>query len=113
MEKKIPRGKNEGGPIEHLKIIMIEYSLGICAELYARMQHIVDTNHDEWEEVGKDPVRRAKFKQFVNTDENQPREELIKFTEMRGQKRPTNFVRRIFRTEMSMYYVHCLILIFQ
>ena len=55
------------------------------------MQHLVDTNHDEWADVVKDPVRRAKFKQFVNTNETQPREDMIEFIDMRGQKRPTDW----------------------
>jgi len=90
-QAKLPSGKNGGGPIEHLKEVIIEDSLGICEELDRRMQHLVDTYHDEWAEVVKDPERRAKFKQFVNTDENQTREEMIEFVDMRGQARPTNW----------------------
>jgi len=88
---KLPGGKNGGGPIEHLKEVIIEDSLGICEELDRRMQFLVDSYHDEWAEVVKDPARRAKFKQFVNTDENQPREDMIEFIEQRGQTRPTNW----------------------
>jgi nitrite reductase (NADH) large subunit len=90
-QAKLPSGKNGGGPIEHLKEVIIEDSLGICAELDSRMQHLVDTYHDEWAEVVKDPERRAKFKQFVNTDENQSREEMIEFIDMRGQVRPADW----------------------
>jgi len=88
---KLPGGKNGGGPIEHLKEVIIEDSLGICDELDTRMQFLVDSYHDEWAEVVKDPALRAKFKQFVNTDENQPREDMIEFIEQRGQTRPTNW----------------------
>ncbi len=90
-QARLPNGKNGGGPIEHLKEVIIEDSLGICDELDRRMQHLVDTYHDEWAEVVKDPARRAKFKQFVNTDENQTREEMIEFVDMRGQLRPANW----------------------
>ncbi|KAL7551660.1 hypothetical protein ACHAWF_014869 [Thalassiosira exigua] len=90
-QAKLPSGKNGGGPIEHLKEVIIEDSLGICDELDSRMQHLVDTYHDEWAEVVKNPERRAKFKQFVNTDENQPREEMIEFIDMRGQTRPMDW----------------------
>ncbi|KAL9191510.1 hypothetical protein ACHAXT_001216 [Thalassiosira profunda] len=90
-QAKLPSGKNGGGPIEHLKEVIIEDSLGICDELDRRMQHLVDTYHDEWAEVVNDPERRAKFKQFVNTDEKQEREEMIEFIDQRGQKRPTNW----------------------
>lgn len=91
-QAKLPSGKNGGGPIGHLKEVILEDSLGICEELDTRMQHLVDTYHDEWAEVVKDPKRRAKFKQFVNTDENQTREEMIEFIEQRGQTRPTDWV---------------------
>ncbi len=47
-QKKLPNGKNGGGPIEHLKEVIIEDSLGICDELDRRMKHLVDTYHDEW-----------------------------------------------------------------
>jgi len=90
-QAKLPSGKNGGGPIEHLKEVIIEDSLGICDELDRRMQHLVDTYHDEWAEVVKDPARRAKFKQFVNTDEVQTREEMIEFIDQRGQVRPTDW----------------------
>ncbi|EED95108.1 NADPH nitrite reductase [Thalassiosira pseudonana CCMP1335] len=90
-QAKLPSGKNGGGPIEHLKEVIIEDSLGICAELDSRMQFLVDTYHDEWAEVVKSPELRAKFKQFVNTDKVQTREEQIEFIEQRGQVRPTNW----------------------
>ena len=47
-QRKLPNGKNGGGPIEHLKEVIIEDSLGICDELDSRMNHLVDTYHDEW-----------------------------------------------------------------
>jgi nitrite reductase (NADH) large subunit len=54
-QRKLPSGKNGGGPIEHLKEVIIEDSLGICNELEKRMEHLVETYHDEWAEVVKDP----------------------------------------------------------
>lgn len=90
-QKKLPSGKNGGGPIEHLKEVIIEDSLGICEELDRRMQHLVDSYHDEWAEVVNDPERRKKFKQFVNTDENIPSDAMIEFVDIRGQKRPADW----------------------
>ena len=55
------------------------------------MQLLVDTYHDEWAEVVKDPAKRAKFKQFANTDETQEKEELLEFVDVRGQMRPANW----------------------
>lgn len=90
-QKKLPSGKNGGGPIEHLKEVIIEDSLGICNELDKRMDHLVESYHDEWAEVVKDPEKRKKFKQFVNTDEVQERDEMIEFIDMRGQLRPVDW----------------------
>ncbi|GKZ00591.1 hypothetical protein MPSEU_001011300 [Mayamaea pseudoterrestris] len=92
-QKKLPGGKNGGGPIQHLKEVIIEDSLGICSELDARMQHLVDTYHDEWAEVVKDPARRAQFKQFVNSDETIDKDEMIEFVDMRGQLRPADWAK--------------------
>jgi nitrite reductase (NADH) large subunit len=90
-QKKLPSGKDGSGPIGHLHEVIIEDSLGICDELDTRMEHLVDTYHDEWAEVVKDPARRAKFKQFVNTDETLSKDSMIEFIDMRGQKRPADW----------------------
>ena len=42
-------------------------------------------------EVVKDPARRAQFKQFVNSDENVAKDEMIEFVDMRGQNRPADW----------------------
>lgn len=90
-QRRLPSGKNGGGPIEHLKEVIMEDSLGICAELDRRMEHLVNTYHDEWADVVKDPEKRKLFKQFANTDENQVRQETIEFIDMRGQLRPADW----------------------
>jgi nitrite reductase (NADH) large subunit len=90
-QKKLPSGKNGGGPIEHLREVIIEDSLGICDELDSRMAHLVNTYHDEWAEVVKDPARRAKFQQFANTDKNIAKEDMLEFIDMRGQQRPADW----------------------
>jgi nitrite reductase (NADH) large subunit len=90
-QKKLPSGKNGGGPIEYLKEVIIEDSLGINDELEKRMQHLVDSYHDEWAEVYNNPERKKKFQQFANTEENQLRDEMIEFVDMRGQTRPADW----------------------
>ena len=90
-QRKLPSGKNGGGPIEHLREVIIEDSLGINDELDKRLQHLVDSYHDEWADVVKDPVRRAKFKQFANTDKNVAKDAMIEFVDIRGQERPTDW----------------------
>ena len=90
-QAKLPSGKNGGGPIEHLKEVIMENSLGICDELDRRMEHLVDTYHDEWAEVVNDPGKRKKFKQFANTDKNVLKHDMIEFIDQREQERPTDW----------------------
>mmetsp|Transcript_7512 Transcript_7512/g.18065 ORF Transcript_7512/g.18065 Transcript_7512/m.18065 type:complete len:1090 (-) Transcript_7512:129-3398(-) len=90
-QSKLPSGKNGGGPIEHLKEVIIEDSLGICEELDSRMQYLVDTYHDEWAEVVKNPQLRKQFDQFANTDKNIDKDNMIEFVDMRGQERPADW----------------------
>lgn len=92
-QKKLPDGKNGGGPIEHLKEIIIEDSLGICDELDRRMQLLVDTNHDEWAEVVKNPELRKRFNQFSNTDQTIHKSDMLEFVDIRGQIRPADWAK--------------------
>jgi nitrite reductase (NADH) large subunit len=79
--------KLEGG-IEHLKEVIIEDKLGICAELETMMQFLVDSYRCEWAEVVNDPEKRRLFRQFVNTDDTEPTIEIIS---ERGQSRPADW----------------------
>ncbi len=79
--------KLEGG-IDHLREVVIEDKLGICDELEAMMQSLVDSYHCEWKAVVDNPAKRRLFEQFVNTDEHEPSIELIP---QRGQKRPVDW----------------------
>ncbi|KAG7344800.1 assimilatory nitrite reductase NADPH large subunit [Nitzschia inconspicua] len=90
-QAKLPSGKNGGGPIEHLKEVIIEDSLGICDELDRRMQYLVDTYHDEWAEVVKNPELRKQFQQFANSDDVIDKQDMLEFVDMRGQLRPADW----------------------
>jgi len=90
-QRKLPSGKNGGGPIEHLKEVINEDSLGICEELDNRMEYLVETYHDEWAEVVKNPNLRKQFNQFANTDKNIEKDNMIESIDMRGQARPTDW----------------------
>ena len=76
--------KLEGG-IEYLKQVIIEDSLGICAELEAQMEHLVDTYQCEWKMTIEDPQKVQRFQHFVNSDLPDPS---IVRVEERGQTRP-------------------------
>jgi len=79
--------KLEGG-IDYLREVVIKDKLGICEELEAMMQSLVDSYQCEWKEVVNNPEKRRLFEQFVNTEEHQPSIELIS---ERGQKRPVDW----------------------
>ncbi|KAF9007403.1 NADPH nitrite reductase [Cyathus striatus] len=80
--------ENMDGGIEKLRKVILEDELGICKDLDALMDNLVDTYEDEWATVVKDPIRRKQFRQFVNTDQRQEQSELIV---ERGQKRPADW----------------------
>jgi len=82
----------EDARLARLKAVVIDDALGICDELERRMQHVVDTYHDEWAEVVARPDDYAHlFKQFANTDETQAADEMIEFMDVRGQRRPVDW----------------------
>lgn len=79
--------KMDGG-IDYLRKVIINDHLGICKDLEEDMARLVNTYQCEWAGVIKDPVKRAQFKQFVNTQDTQVAIE--KITE-RGQRRPADW----------------------
>ncbi|KAJ6631137.1 NADPH nitrite reductase [Mycena sp. CBHHK59/15] len=82
--------ENLEGGIEKLRRVILQDELGICSQLDAFMDNLINTYQDEWAQVVKDPVKRKQFKQFVNTDERRPQAEMI--TE-RGQQRPADWAK--------------------
>ena len=78
--------KLEGG-IEYLKQVIIEDSLGICAELEAQMEHLVNTYQCEWKTTIEDPQKVQRFQHFVNSDLPDPN--IVRVLE-RGQTRPAS-----------------------
>jgi len=73
------------GGIDYLKRVIIDDSLGICAELEADMEALVASYRCEWQATLEDPERRAQFRHFVNS--KSPDDKLA-FVEERGQVRP-------------------------
>jgi nitrite reductase (NADH) large subunit len=74
----------EGG-IDYLKKVILDDSLGLCAELEADMQKLVDSYACEWNETLSDPDKLARFRHFVNSDAH---DDNVVFVEERGQIRP-------------------------
>jgi nitrite reductase (NADH) large subunit len=79
--------KLEGG-IDHIRDVVVHDKLGIAGELEAMTQHLVDTYECEWAAVVRDPEKRKWFRQFVNSDEEEP---CIEFVSERGQSRPADW----------------------
>jgi nitrite reductase (NADH) large subunit len=78
--------KLEGG-VDYLRSVVIDDCLGIAAELEADMAVHVDQYSCEWKGVLEDPVKLARFRSFVNSDE--PDESLV-FKRERGQRIPVS-----------------------
>ncbi|MGE3536846.1 MAG: nitrite reductase large subunit NirB [Candidatus Tectimicrobiota bacterium] len=76
--------KLEGG-LAHLKEVILEDKLGLCDELEAMMQSLVDSYQCEWATVLQDPDKRKWFRQFVNSEATEVGIEMV---HERGQQRP-------------------------
>ncbi|MGW7482940.1 nitrite reductase large subunit NirB [Nonomuraea muscovyensis] len=55
----------EGG-LDHVRDVIVNDSLGLCAELDAQMAHHVATYQDEWRATIEDPEKLSRFVSFVN-----------------------------------------------
>ncbi|SDC98750.1 nitrite reductase large subunit NirB [Actinokineospora iranica] len=75
----------EGG-LDHLRDVVVEDSLGLCAELEAQMAEHVKGYADEWAGVLADPEKLARFTSFVNAPGTP--DPTITFREERGQRVP-------------------------
>ncbi|HEY7072547.1 MAG TPA: nitrite reductase large subunit NirB [Acidimicrobiales bacterium] len=80
--------KLEGG-LDHLKAVVLEDSLGICADLEADMARHVATYECEWRATLADPERLARFQPFVNSDEPDLSRTYVR---VRGQRQPVELV---------------------
>ncbi|MGV2907087.1 nitrite reductase large subunit NirB [Achromobacter sp. AGC25] len=74
----------EGG-LDYLKDVVLNDSLGLCAELDAQMQLVVDRYECEWANALNDPEKLKRFRTFVNERGGDPD---IQFVQERGQPRP-------------------------
>lgn len=55
----------EGG-ISYLKQVIVEDSLGVCEQLEAQMQHVIDTYQCEWKSTLESEQKLRKFRPFIN-----------------------------------------------
>jgi nitrite reductase (NADH) large subunit len=85
LQRTAPWVESLDGGLDHLRQVIIDDSLGICDELEADMARYVESYEDEWAATLADPVRRARFVEFVNVPD-QPAE--LGWDEVRGQRVP-------------------------
>jgi nitrite reductase (NADH) large subunit len=81
----------EGG-LDHLRAVIVEDSLGLCAELDDAMARHVSSYADEWRETLADPDRLRRFTSFVNAPDTP--DPSIRFEVERGQPVPAAGQRR-------------------
>ncbi|MGH3491031.1 MAG: nitrite reductase large subunit NirB [Actinopolymorphaceae bacterium] len=78
--------ENMDGGLDHLREVIVEDSLGICAELEEAMERHVATYTDEWRATIEDPDKLRRFVSFVNAPDTP--DPSIQFVSERGQPIP-------------------------
>ena len=78
----------EATGLEHIRSVIMDDSLGLCADLDAAMDRHVASYADEWAETLNDPERLARFVHFVNAPE--VADPSIRRVPERGQPRPVD-----------------------
>jgi nitrite reductase (NADH) large subunit len=74
------------GGLSYLRAVIVDDSLGICAELDAAMARHIDSYADEWQSTLEDPDRLRRFVSFVNAPDTP--DPSISFTTERNQPVP-------------------------
>jgi nitrite reductase (NADH) large subunit len=92
LQRTAPWQEEHEGGLDAIRAVIIEDSLGICADLDEHMARHIDTYEDEWAAVLNDPERLKQFASFVNAPD-QPDPSLA-YVEQRGQRRPATSEER-------------------
>ncbi|CAL9438494.1 nitrite reductase large subunit NirB [Streptomyces sp. enrichment culture] len=74
------------GGLNHVRDVVVEDSLGICAELESLMADHVAAYRDEWAETINDPEKLARFVSFVNAPDTP--DPVVAFVPERDQIKP-------------------------
>jgi nitrite reductase (NADH) large subunit len=74
------------GGLDYLRSVIVDDSLGICADLDAAMARHVESYADEWRATLEDPDRLRRFVSFVNAPDTP--DPSISFSYERGQRVP-------------------------
>ena len=81
----------EGG-LDGVRAVIMDDTLGICADLDAAMQAHVDSYTDEWKAVLTDPDKLRRFGSFVNAPDVADPD--LAYVAERGQRRPATDAER-------------------
>jgi nitrite reductase (NADH) large subunit len=74
------------GGLDHVRAVVVDDVLGLCADLEADMARHVASYSDEWTATLDDPAKLARFVSFVNAPDT-PDPDIV-FVSERGQHRP-------------------------
>ncbi|MEU5186765.1 nitrite reductase large subunit NirB [Streptomyces klenkii] len=86
LERTAPWLERLDGGLDHLRAVVMDDSLGICADLDALMARHIATYEDEWAATLADPVRLRRFASFANAPGTP--DPTVRFVPERGQIRP-------------------------
>ncbi len=86
LQRTAPWIESLDGGLDHLRAVVVDDSLGICADLEVAMEKHVGSYTDEWRGVLEDPEKLARFVSFVNAPDTP--DPTIRFTTERGQPVP-------------------------
>ncbi|ORT93030.1 nitrite reductase large subunit, partial [Frankia casuarinae] len=92
LQRTAPWVESLDGGLGHVREVIVDDSLGICAELDTAMAYHVATYQDEWKTTLADPVALRRFASFVNAPEGAD-PDVIHVLE-RGQPRPARPAER-------------------
>ena len=86
LERTAPWLARLDGGLEHLRAVLLDDSLGICADLDELMARHVETYQDEWAATLADPERLRRFVSFANAPGTP--DPTVRFVPERDQIRP-------------------------
>ncbi|WP_062211922.1 nitrite reductase large subunit NirB [Demequina oxidasica] len=92
LQRTAPWQQDYEGGLDAIREIVVNDSLGICADLDAHMERHVDTYEDEWAAVLRDPERLRQFSSFINAPETP--DPTLAYMPERGQRRPATAEER-------------------
>ena len=90
----------EGG-LEYLQQVVLEDSLGLGEALEQQMRLVVDTYQCEWKTAVENPLKRAKFRPFINKEEGEYGVPMT-YQRIREQRIPTTFIDATVDLTVSM-----------